>query len=267
MAKRKKKKMVRNIVLAVAAVVVVLLVVSAVSTQNSADKVEYEKALQYLIDAEDPSLLGKANDKARNKKYNQAYTILKNQGRTDEIFNSRLKRAMNLADDARYDDAFAFINDNVLNQDETIYTQAMEEAIDDAYAYIEAKILERADEKLAAKHMSKATKEDRLIRADAIKTASEKKRSYKLLKKYGSENLIFPDSSIPEEIKSRTFSNEKERRAAKRELKAYTKGVSVYRRITKPYYDAKNLIIQEENYKKLDEIEALYKKVISNDAQ
>ena len=135
-------------------------------------------------------------------------------------------------------------------------------SLGEVYLYSEWK-----DEKLAAKRMSKATKEDRIIRADAIKLASEKKRSYKLLKKYGSENLTAPDNSIPEEIKSRTFSNEKERRAAKRELKAYTKGVSVYRRITKPYYDAKNLIIQEENYKKLDEIEAMYKKVISNDAQ
>ena len=135
-------------------------------------------------------------------------------------------------------------------------------SLGEVYLYSEWK-----DEKLAAKRMSKATKEDRIIRADAIKLASEKKRSYKLLKKYGSENLTAPDNSIPEEIKSRTFSNEKERRAAKRELKAYTKGVSVYRRITKPYYDAKNLIIQEENYNKLDEIEAMYKKVISNDAQ
>ena len=135
-------------------------------------------------------------------------------------------------------------------------------SLGEVYLYSEWK-----DEKLAAKRMSKATKEDRIIRADAIKLASEKKRSYKLLKKYGSDNLTVPDNSIPEEIKSRTFSNEKERRAAKRELKAYTKGVSVYRRITKPYYDAKNLIIQEENYNKLDEIEAMYKKVISNDAQ
>ena len=135
-------------------------------------------------------------------------------------------------------------------------------SLGEVYLYSEWK-----DEKLAAKRMSKATKEERIIRADAIKIASEKKRSYKLLKKYGSDNLTVPDNSIPEEIKSRTFSNEKERRAAKRELKAYTKGVSVYRRITKPYYDAKNLIIQEENYNKLDEIEAMYKKVISNDAQ
>ena len=135
-------------------------------------------------------------------------------------------------------------------------------SLGEVYLYSEWK-----DEKLAAKRMSKATKEERIIRADAIKLASEKKRSYKLLKKYGSDNLTVPDNSIPEEIKSRTFSNEKERRAAKRELKAYTKGVSVYRRITKPYYDAKNLIIQEENYNKLDEIEAMYKKVISNDAQ
>ncbi|MBO7318715.1 MAG: MFS transporter, partial [Clostridia bacterium] len=119
------------------------------------------------------------------------------------------------------------------------------------------------EEKLSAKKMSRANKEERVIRADAIKTAMDKKRSYKLLKKYGEENLVAPDSSIPEEIKGRTFENEAQRRQAKKELKAYTKAVSVYRRITKPYYDAKNLIIQEENYRRLDEIEALYEKVIS----
>ena len=119
------------------------------------------------------------------------------------------------------------------------------------------------EEIAAAKNMSKATKEDKIIRADAIKTAMEKKRSYRLLKKYGRENLTVPDSRIPEEIQSRTFGSEKERRQAKKELKAYTTGVSVYRRITKPYYDANNLIIQERNYNRLDEIEALYQKVIS----
>lgn len=131
-------------------------------------------------------------------------------------------------------------------------------SLGEVYLYSEWK-----EEKLAAKRMSKATKQDRIIRADAIQTAMEKKRSYKLLMKHGKENLTVPDSSIPEEIKSRTFANEKERRQAKKELKAYTKGVSVYRRITKPYYDAKNLIIQEKNYNRLDEIEALYEKVVS----
>ncbi len=151
MAKRKKKKTIRNIVLAIVVIVVAVLAVSAVSTQNSADKVEYEKALQYLIDAEDPSLLGASKDKDRNKIYNKAYSILNNQGRTDEVFKSKLKRAMNLADDERYDAAFDYINKNVLNQDETIYTQAMTEAIDEAYAYIDGKILERANAKLEAK--------------------------------------------------------------------------------------------------------------------
>ena len=146
------------------------------------------------------------------------------------------------------------------------YQLQLEEAkktlgLGEVYLYSEWK-----DEKNAAKRMSKATKQEREIRADAIKTAMEKKRSYKLLKKYGSENLTVPDNSIPEEIKNRTFSNEKERRQAKKELKAYTKGVSVYRRITKPYYDAKNLIIQEKNYNRLDELEALYEKVMSAQA-
>ena len=44
------------------------------------------------------------------------------------------------------------------------------------------------------------------------------------------------------------------------------KGVSVYRRNTKPYYDAKNLIIQEQNYRRLDEIEKLYEKAIAAEA-
>ena len=89
----------------------------------------------------------------------------------------------------------------------------------------------------------------------------EKKRSAKLLRKYGKDNLTIPDERIPEEIKNREYSSEKERRQAKKELKAYTKGVSVYRRITKPYNDARNLVIQAENYTHLAEIEALYENV------
>lgn len=119
-------------------------------------------------------------------------------------------------------------------------------------------------EKHMAKRLSKSTKEEKLIRADAIKLAREMKRSYKLLKKHGKENLTIPNDKIPEEIKNREFADEKERRQAKRELKAYTKGVSIYRRITKPYNDARNLIIQAENYTYLDEIEKLYEAIVGN---
>lgn len=114
-----------------------------------------------------------------------------------------------------------------------------------------------------AKQLSKATKEDRVIRSDAIRAAVEKKRSYKLLKKHGEDNLVAPDKNVVEEIKNRTLNSENERRQAKRELKKYTKEVSLYRRITKPYYDAKNLIIQEKNYNRLGEIEKLYEKVVA----
>jgi len=115
-----------------------------------------------------------------------------------------------------------------------------------------------------AKALPKATKEQKEIRADAIKLSREKKRSYKLLMKYGEENLILPDEKHAEEIRNREYNTEKERREIKKELKAYTKGVSVYRRITKPYYDAKNLIIQAENYSHLDEIERLYDSVVAD---
>lgn len=113
-----------------------------------------------------------------------------------------------------------------------------------------------------AKKLPKKTKEQKEIRSDAIKLARAKKQSARLLAKHGN-NLITPDERIPEEIKAREFNSEKERRQAKAELKAYTKGVSVYRRITKPYNDARNLIIQAENYTHLDELEALYSQVAS----
>lgn len=119
-------------------------------------------------------------------------------------------------------------------------------------------------ERSRAKALPKSTKEEKLIRADAIKLSREKKRSYKLLTKYGEENLILPDEKRAEEIRNREYNTEKERREIKKELKAYTKGVSVYRRITKPYYDAKNLIIQAENYSHLDEIERLYESVVAD---
>lgn len=116
-------------------------------------------------------------------------------------------------------------------------------------------------EKKEAKGLPKSTKEEKLIRADAFALIREKKRSAKLLRKHGKDNLTIPDERIPEEIKNRQYNSEKERRQAKAELKAYTKGVSVYRRITKPYNDARNLVIQAENYTHLAEIEALYESV------
>lgn len=129
-------------------------------------------------------------------------------------------------------------------------------ALGEVYLYADWKA-----EKRIAKALPKSTKEEKLIRSDALALAREKKRSARLLRKHGKDNLTIPDEKIPEEIKSRQFNSEKERRQAKAELKAYTKGVSVYRRITKPYNDARNLIIQAENYTHLAEIEALYENV------
>ena len=129
-------------------------------------------------------------------------------------------------------------------------------ALGEVYLYADWKT-----EKQLAKALPKSTSEEKEIRSDAIKLANEKKRSYKLLLKHGKENLTIPDERIPEEIKSREINSSRERAQAKAELKAYTKGVSVYRRITKPYNDARNLIIQAENYTHLADIEALYESV------
>lgn len=117
------------------------------------------------------------------------------------------------------------------------------------------------EEMQLAKALPKATPEEKEIRSDAMNLARQKKRSAKLILKYGLENIVLPDAKVKEEIQSREINTVKERLQARNELKAYTKGVSVYRRITKPYYDAKNLIIQAENYSHLDEIEKMYESV------
>ena len=118
------------------------------------------------------------------------------------------------------------------------------------------------EEMAKAKSLPNNTLEEKEIRTDAMQLAREKKRSAKLLMKYGEENLILPDEKRAEEIRNREYNTEKERRQIRKELKAYTNGVSVYRRITKPYDDARNLLIQAENYTHLDEIEKLYENII-----
>lgn len=114
-----------------------------------------------------------------------------------------------------------------------------------------------------AKRLPKSNAEEKEIRSDALKLAREMKRSAKLLMKHGEENLVVPNDEIKAEIQSREINSAKERMQARNELKAYTKGVSVYRRITKPYSDAKNLIIQAENYTHLDELEKMYESATS----
>ncbi len=116
-------------------------------------------------------------------------------------------------------------------------------------------------EKKLAKKLPHKTKTEKIIRSDAKKLAREKKKSAKLLAKYGYDNLVIPNNEIREEIQNRETNTMAERIKAKKDLKTYTKGVSVYHRITKPYNDAKNLIIQAENYTHLAEIEALYESV------
>ena len=148
MAKRKKKKTIRNIILAVAVVVVALLVVSAVSTQQTADKARYESALEALEEAETNTAL---TDKERDKKYRSAYKTLNELGYTADVFNNRIHRVELMADKGQYDKAFAFIASDIRNQEGVILTQENEKAIKDVEEYVNGKILADADAKLAAK--------------------------------------------------------------------------------------------------------------------
>lgn len=203
---------------------------------------------------------GAKNDLQKKKVDKTVLKLAKKQKDSEAIASARAE----LRDAKRYNEfveSLPIVKEELLKFNTERFKAKLEAAkntmsLGEIYLYADWKA-----EKRNAKALPKGTKEEKLIRADALALVREKKRSYKLLKKYGKENLTIPDESISEAIKNREYHSEKERRQAKAELKSYTKGVSVYRRITKPYNDARNLIIQAENYTHLGDIEKLYESI------
>lgn len=120
-------------------------------------------------------------------------------------------------------------------------------------------LYENAPEELkVAKALPKSTAEEKEIRSDAIKLARLKKEAYKLIARYGTENIKAPDESVKEEIQNRDASSFGESLQIKRELKAYAKQVSIYDRATKPFSEAELLLTQSKHYTYLDELEEKY---------
>ncbi len=109
-----------------------------------------------------------------------------------------------------------------------------------------------------AKAMPKKTTDEKEIRSDAIKSARIRKESASLIRKYGIENIKAPDESVKEEIMNREANSFFDSIKIRRDLKAYLKKESVYKRVVKPFTDAESLIIQAQNYMHLDELERRY---------
>ena len=114
-----------------------------------------------------------------------------------------------------------------------------------------------ADAEMAkAKALPKSTKEEKEIRADAIKLARIKKQANRLIEKYGKDNIILPAESEKEEIQSRETPTFAESLKQRKDLNAWAKAVSVYERATKPYTEAELLLKQANDYTHLEELEA-----------
>ena len=110
-----------------------------------------------------------------------------------------------------------------------------------------------------AKKLPKTNKVEKEIREDAIKSARAKKESFKLVKKYGKENITAPLLHEKEEILNRETKNFKESMKQRKDLRAYLKHESIYMRVTKPYREAGDLIKQSENYTHYEELIEKYK--------
>ncbi len=121
------------------------------------------------------------------------------------------------------------------------------------YAYENA-----SEEMRKAKRLPKGTKTEKEIRSDAIKNMRVKKESASLIRKYGIENISAPDKAVLEELQNRETSGFAESMKVRREIKAYLKAESVYKRVVKPYTDAKNLLEQAEDYTNYAELEEKY---------
>ena len=114
-----------------------------------------------------------------------------------------------------------------------------------------------ADAEMAkAKALPKSTKEEKEIRADAIKLARIKKQANRLIEKYGKDNIILPAESEKEEIQSRETPTFAESLKQRKDLNAWAKAVSGYERATKPYTEAELLLKQANDYTHLEELEA-----------
>lgn len=109
-----------------------------------------------------------------------------------------------------------------------------------------------------AKSLPHKTKDEKEIRSDAIRNARVKKESAALIRKYGESGTIAPDEKVKEELLNRESKTFAQSMQVKKELRAYMKKESVYRRITKPYTDAESLLSQAENYKNYNKIFAEY---------
>lgn len=114
------------------------------------------------------------------------------------------------------------------------------------------------EEKASVKALPKKTKEEKAVRNDAFALIRTKKKSLKIIKKYGAENLSEPDERVMKEIQSRETSSFRDAVQARRDMKAYLKAASLYKRAVAPYVNAEKLIEQRENYTHLDELEAKY---------
>lgn len=109
-----------------------------------------------------------------------------------------------------------------------------------------------------AKNLPHKTATENEIRSDAIKNARIKKESAALIRKYGKSATIAPDESVRQEILERDSKTFLENIQNKRELHAYMKKESVYRRIVKPYTEAELLLAQAQYYNHFDDLLARY---------
>lgn len=107
------------------------------------------------------------------------------------------------------------------------------------------------------------TKEEKLIRADLTKKASDIKLAIKLKSKYYANGVVEFDDQKLEAAQLMETKNVKETIARKLLIRKIVAEKSHYKHILKPVTDAKKLLVQRDAYECMDELEERYNNIVN----
>lgn len=111
------------------------------------------------------------------------------------------------------------------------------------------------------------TKENKQIVSDLKATRTIIKRAIKIRQKYYANGVVKPDENAVENAQNLPSNTVKLTVERKKAVRKAVKEKANYKNAMKPYTDAKKLLIQHNAYLCMDELEARYNELVSQNSQ
>lgn len=181
-----------------------------------------------------------------------------------EVKQRGLEKAVTRKDKKALDDE-AVSASIVIDELEKFYSERYKKQLEYArHTVAQGPLCVYGDEISSAKALPKSTKQEKLIRKDAISLARKKAAAARIIKKIGADNLKEPNEAEFEELRQKQTTTFKEALVLRRDIRNYQKAASFYQRAIAPYKAATVLVLQADSYCAMDKFESLYEKEISS---